>query len=43
MAGLVWALICSLIARFLQLRGKVEQPEPPALSDVHVLEPHDSV
>jgi len=43
MAGLVWALICSLTARFLQLRGKVEQPEPPAPSDIRVLEPHDSV
>jgi undecaprenyl-diphosphatase len=28
-AGLVWALICWLIARALQRRGKVEEPEPP--------------
>jgi undecaprenyl-diphosphatase len=29
-AGLVWALICWLVARALQRRGKVEEPEPPA-------------
>jgi len=38
-AGLVWALICWLVARYLQRRGKVEQPNetasdyPPATSD----------
>jgi undecaprenyl-diphosphatase len=25
-AGLVWALICWLVARFLQAHGQVEQP-----------------
>jgi undecaprenyl-diphosphatase len=28
-AGLVWALVCWLIARYLQARGAVEAPTPP--------------
>ena len=29
LAGLVWALACWLVARWLQRRGQVEQPSTP--------------
>lgn len=29
MAGLIWAILCSFVARVLQQRGTVERPDPP--------------
>ncbi|SFI07410.1 phosphatase PAP2 family protein [Planctomicrobium piriforme] len=43
MAGLSWALLCWLAARFLQSRGQVEQPSVPPDEPKPDLEPHQSV
>jgi undecaprenyl-diphosphatase len=38
--GLVWALACWVVARYLQRRGKVERPEDPTSVDQHMSAPH---
>jgi undecaprenyl-diphosphatase len=39
MAGLIWAMLCYVIARVLQRRGQVERPQPPADEPASELEP----